>query len=100
MTGSGNDDCVKVERLGGLGGFGLPGSRIRSAGELALSRLSAAERKALDALFAHGARKAAVMPDGFRYRLTLTIGGNAKTIEAAEDQVPPAVRDCVKDTLA
>jgi len=41
-----------------------------------------------------------VMPDGFRYRLTLTIGGNAKTIEAAEDQVPPAVRDCVKDTLA
>jgi hypothetical protein len=25
MTGSGNDDCVKVERLGGLGGFGLPG---------------------------------------------------------------------------
>jgi hypothetical protein len=53
-----------------------------------------------DALFAHGARKAAVMPDGFRYRLTLTIGGNAKTIEAAENQVPPAVRDCVKDTLA
>ena len=100
MAGTDKDDCVKVERLGGLGGFGLPGSRIRSGGELPLARLSAADRNALDALFARGARKAAVMPDGFRYRITLTRAGSAKTIEVAEGEVPIAVRDCVKDTLA
>jgi len=100
MTRTAHDDCLHVERIGGLGGFGLPGSRIRSSGELPLSQLSAADRKALDALFAHGPRKAAVMPDGFRYRITLTSAGDTKTTEAAEDQVPPAVRACVKDTLA
>ena len=100
MPKTGKADCVSVDRLGGLGGFGLPGSRIRSGGELPLAQLSDADRKSLDALFARGARKAAVMPDAFRYRITLTVAGSAKTIEVAEDDVPQAVRDCVRDTLA
>jgi hypothetical protein len=99
MPKTGNDDLLKVERRGGFGGFGLPGSHIRSGCEVALSQLSAADRKTLDDLFAGGARKAAVKPDGFTYRLTRTIGGNATTIEAAEDQVPMAVRSCVKSSL-
>jgi len=100
MTRQSRSDQVIVERLGGLGGFGLPGSHIRSGGELPLSRLSDADRKSLDALFASGTRKAAVKPDGFRYRITVVVAGNTRTIEVAEDQVPMAMRNCVRDTLA
>jgi Emfourin len=94
-----NDDLLKVERLGGFGGFSLPGSHIKSGGEVVLSQLSGADRNALDALFRGGSHKAAVKPDGFSYRLTRTAGGTPSTIEVAEDQVPMAVRNCVKDTL-
>lgn len=93
-------DRLTIQRLGGLGGFSLPGSHIRSGGELALSQLSPADLKALDALFQRSAKSAAaVKPDGFTYRLTRTIGGAAKTVEVPEDQVPMAVRNAVKDTL-
>ena len=95
------DDRLTIQRLGGLGGFSLPGSHIKSGGELALSRLSPADAKALDALFDRNVRAAAaVKPDGFTYRLTRTLGGSAKTIDVPEDQVPMSVRNAVKDTLA
>jgi len=94
------EDRLTIQRLGGLGGFSLPGSHIKSGGELALSTLSPADLKALDALFQSGGKSAAaVKPDGFTYRLTRTVGGAAKTIDAPEDQVPMAVRNAVKDTL-
>jgi hypothetical protein len=94
------DDRLTIQRLGGLGGFSLPGSHIKSGGELALSQLSPADLKALDALFqGSGKSSAAVKPDGFTYRLTRTIGSAPKTIDVPEDQVPMAVRNAVKDTL-
>jgi len=95
------DDRLTIQRLGGLGGFSLPGSHIKSGGELALSTLSPADVKALDALFSGSAKSAAaVKPDGFTYRLTRTVGGAPKTIDVPEGQVPMAVRNAVKDTLA
>jgi hypothetical protein len=95
------DDRLTIQRLGGLGGFSLPGSHIRSGGELALSQLSPADVKALDALFQGSAKSAAaVKPDGFTYRLTRTVGGAAKTVEVPEDHVPMAVRNAVRDSLA
>jgi len=99
VPGKTPDDRVKVERLGGLGGFSLPGSHIRSGGELALSKLSPADLRALDALFRGQARAVAPMPDAFTYRITRMIGDTPTTIEVAEEQVPPAIRNCVKDTL-
>ena len=94
------DDRLTIQRLGGLGGFSLPGSHIKSGGELALSQLSPADAKALDALFLGNAKSAAaVKPDGFTYRLTRTVGGVSKTVDAPEEHVPMAVRNAVKDTL-
>ena len=106
LPNTANDNRLTIERRGGFGGFGLPGSHIKSGGELLLDKLSAVDRKIIDALFAVVAAKAAAAkaavpnPDGFIYRLTRTINGVAQTIEVAEDRVPEAVRNAVKDTLA
>lgn len=92
-------DSLKIERVGGLAGFSLPGSHIKSGGELALSKLSPADLKALDALFHGGTTTGAPKPDGFVYRITRTIGNMLKTIEVPEDRVPMVIRNAVKDTL-
>ena len=91
------DDCVKVERVGGLAGFG--GSRLKSAGEVAMSALSAEDRKAIEAMFRGAARAGAAKPDAFVYRITRRVSGEVKTIEVSEEHVPQAVRKCVKSTL-
>jgi hypothetical protein len=91
------DDCVKVERVGGLAGFGGP--RLKSAGEVAMSALSAKDREAIEAMFRGTARAGAAKPDGFGYRITLRSGGVAKTVEVSEERVPEAVRKCVKSAL-
>lgn len=90
---------LKIERLGGLAGFGLPGSRLKSRGQVAVADLSAADRAAVEALFKASHKPAAPMPDGFRYRITLQSAQGDKTIEAAEHQVPEALRDAVRDEL-
>ena len=91
---------IDVERLGGFGGFGLPGSRIRSHGKLALSSLSTGEREALDAHL-HSPRPAPGGPvaDGFRYRITWRAAEEVKTLELPEALVPAALCDCVRDEL-
>ena len=91
------DDCVKVERVGGLAGFGGP--RLKSAGEVAMSALSAADRKAVEAMFRDAARSGARKPDGFVYRITRQRDGETKTVEISEEHVPEAVRKCVKSSL-
>jgi hypothetical protein len=90
---------VEVERLGGLAGFGLPGSRLRSRGELDLAQLSSADSSALDALFGPPQTHADPSPDGFRYRLTRHDDAGTRVIEVPETDVPAALRDCVKDSL-
>jgi Emfourin len=91
---------VKVERMGGLGGFGLPGSRLRSRGEIDTDHLSAADRQAVDALFEGSAQPGSSKPDAFRYRLTCHDDtGGTRTVEAAQDQVPQSLQDCAQDEL-
>jgi hypothetical protein len=92
-------DRIEVERLGGFAGFGQPGSHLRSRGEIALAQLSAADRDAVAALFAKPPARSAPVPDGFRYRLTRHVGNASQAIEVAEQQVPQALRECVKDEL-
>jgi Emfourin len=94
-----SDDRIKVERLGGLAGFSLPGSHVRSGGELSTSKLSPADQRALDALFQGSGRAASPKPDGFIYRITKKVGNTQKTIEVPEDGVPEAIRNCVTNTL-
>ena len=93
-------DRLTIERLGGFGGFGMAGSRIRSEGEVSMAALSDADCAALDALFRRPPPSAPRKPDGFVYRLTRRVGAAPQTIEVGEDQVPEAVRNCVKDRLA
>jgi len=90
---------IKVERIGGFAGFGLPGSHLKSRGEGELSELSDADRGALDALFERKGRAEAPTPDGFRYRITRETDGAPQTIEVPEHRVPLVLRNSVKDTL-
>ena len=89
-------DRLDIERVGGIGGFGGP--NLKSTGQVASSTLSAADRAALDALFANpptGAPK----PDEFSYRLTRQTASGPQTIQVPERHVPMAVRSTVKDQL-
>ena len=90
---------VRVERIGGFAGFGLPGSRLRSRGEVDSAQLSAADRAALDALF-EPPPATVPQPDAFVYRLTRRAAAGEQTVEVAEQHVPAALQSCVSDELA
>lgn len=93
---------MEIERLGGLAGIGLPGSRIRSRALLRGSELSAEERESVDALFK--ARTDAVPPpqtsaDHFRYRLKLSAGRSRSEIEVGEADLLASLQERVQDEL-
>jgi hypothetical protein len=92
---------LKIERIGGLAGFGLPNSRIRSSGELAISALSAADQAAVESLFESrvNQQESPQARDAFRYRITRTKNGQDQTVEVPESAVPQTLRDCVTDKL-
>jgi hypothetical protein len=92
---------VKIEKTGGLAGFGLPGSRIKSSGETAISALSSADQAWVEALFQKPARSqdAGKERDAHCYRITRTENGRDQTVEVPEAQVPHALKACVTDKL-
>ena len=91
---------LTIERLGGFGGFGMPGSRIRSEGRRALSELSPTDQAAIESLFrTKPAKPSAPVADGFRYRITRGAGSAQETVEVPEASVPEALRSCVRDEL-
>lgn len=92
---------LKIERIGGLAGFGLPGSRLRSSGEQAISALSAAEQAVVEELFKNPSRHqgSGQERDTFRYRITRSKDGRDETIEVPEAVVPHALKACVSDKL-
>jgi len=92
-------DRITIERLGGFAGLGLPGSRIRSRGDVALSELSPADRSAVTGLFESGDQSGPALPDAFRYRLTRQTTRGSETVEVPEHAVPEAIRNRVKDAL-
>jgi hypothetical protein len=92
-------DEIKIERVGGLGGFGLAGSRIQSKGRVDLNKLSQTDRDTIERLFKSDHPKEGASPDAFRYRLTRTSSSGEHTVEVPEHQVPQAARDCVRDEL-
>jgi len=89
-------DQLYIERVGGLGGFGGP--NLKSTGQVARSKLSAADQSAVEALFANPPSEAP-KPDEFSYRLTRQTPSGPQTIQVPERHVPIAVRSIVKDKL-
>lgn len=90
---------LDVERLGGFAGFGGPGSHLRSRGRVDPAQLSTADRQAVEALFAPGSPQPAPLPDGFHYRISRHTPTGPQVVDAAEAQVPKALRDAVQDEL-
>ena len=92
-------DEVKVERLGGLAGFGGARSRLKSSGQVSVASLSPADRDGLKGLFAAGHLPHVPVTDGFTYRITWTGSAGVKVVELAEAQVPAVLVACVVDRL-
>jgi hypothetical protein len=92
---------LKIERIGGLAGFGLPGSKLQSSGEQAMSALTIADQAVVDELFRNPARRegAAAERDAFRYRISRIKNGQSETIDVSESAVPAALKACVSDRL-
>jgi len=92
---------LKIERIGGLAGFGVPGSRLSSSGEQAMSALSAADQAAVEDLFSNPQRHkgSGQERDAFRYRITRNRNGQDETVEVPEAAVPQALKACVSDKL-
>jgi hypothetical protein len=90
---------LKIERLGGIGGFGGPGSRVRSEGRLELADLDHDTRRAVDALFAAPAAPPQGHADGFTYRITRGGEGGEQMVEVPEAAVPSALAQAVRDEL-
>lgn len=95
---------LKVERIGGLAGFGGANSRLKSDGEIAFAALSLSDQKAVEALFKTGGKAASSqMRDGFSYRVTrrgnMGAGAAGDTILVPEDKIPAALIACVKDRI-
>ena len=93
------DATIVVERLGGLAGIGLHGSRLRSRAEIRVDALSPREAGAIDALFARPRPAPPSLPDAFRYRITRASAGGTETIEVPEQDVPASIRARVVDQI-
>jgi hypothetical protein len=97
--------AIKVERCGGLAGFGLPGSHLRSCGVLDYAALDAQTQRAVDQLFGSQQRArrqvgSGATRDGFRYRISRGTAPMVETVEVSEADVPAVISACVKDEFA
>ena len=90
---------LKVEKIGGLAAFGLPGSHLESNGEVSNSALSAADQASVEALFQNPPREKGQERDMFRYKITRVVKGQKQTVEVPESVVPLALKACVSDKL-
>jgi hypothetical protein len=90
---------LKIERLGGIGGFGGPGSRVRSEGRVEMAALDHATRGAVEALFSGPAEASGPTADGFTYRITRPTAAGEEAVEVPEAAVPAALARAVRDEL-
>jgi chemotaxis receptor (MCP) glutamine deamidase CheD len=94
-------DKLQVEKIGGLTGFGLPGSKLKSRGERAFGDLSSADQAAVEEMFRNSASRKKIdqARDSFRYRITRIMDGQQRTVEVPETVVPAILKACVSDEL-
>lgn len=92
---------LTIERKGGIGGFGLANSPVKSGGELDLSTLSAAQSAHIEELFRNPAAHQGTgrVSDSFRYRLTRTKQGKQESVDVDESAIPEWISKVVRDRL-
>ncbi|MFM7315450.1 MAG: protealysin inhibitor emfourin [bacterium] len=91
----------RVEKLGGLAGFGGPLSRVKSVGQMDESALDEPVRQFLRDRFASTSSTETMgRPDEFQYKITLETSGVEKTIILPESQTPLVIRQSVRDEFA
>ena len=90
---------LRLQRTGGIGGFGIPGSRVVSQGEVDMDALSTMDRRVVEALFQKKSRdeSASLHRDGFSYRLSRLVEGNEEVITITESELPQVLRECIHD---
>ncbi len=91
---------LKIERIGGLGGYGGMLSHLKSRGELNTDQLTPKDKQAVDELFTNKPKSTNEhMADGFRYKITREAEGHVVEIVVDEDAVPQSLKNCVKDEI-
>jgi len=90
---------IDIERYGGLAGYGMPGSRIRSRGYFMAQDLGAADQALLREIFLSPSEAPTWMRDAFRYHLTRQSDCGPQTVVVAESMVPEVMRDALHDEL-
>ncbi|QKV53039.1 protealysin inhibitor emfourin [Comamonas antarctica] len=90
---------IDIERYGGLAGYGMPGSRIRSRGYFMAQDLSAADQALLREIFLSPSEAPTWVRDAFRYHLTRQSDCGPQTVVVAESMVPEVLRDALHDEL-
>lgn len=87
-------DEVIIQPIGGFAGAGAPG-HLRSEGRVATHTLSAADRAAVETLFA----SPRTAPGTFRYRLTRRSAGREESVDVPAEAVPATLTASIKTTL-
>ncbi len=91
---------LKVERIGGLAGYGGAGSRLKSEGSMQFAALSPDDQQQIETMFQMRMKAdASQTRDGFRYRISRGGGAAGDVIEVPEDKMPAALIACVKDRI-
>lgn len=90
---------IDIERFGGLAGYGMPGSRIRSRGYILAKDLNVSDQALLREIFLSPAEAPTWARDAFRYHLTRQSDCGPQTVIVAESMVPDAIRKVVHDEL-
>jgi hypothetical protein len=93
-----DDRSIKVEKLGGFAGFGSS-AHLRSEGEVELEKLPEPDRAKVARLLARDAKDHPSSLSQFVYRLSWEDGGETKSVDVGEDELPPSVVAAVKDKL-
>ena len=88
-----------VERIGGLAGFGLPQSHLKSEGTIALEALPPNDRRTIEAHFDGSQRASPVEGDAFLYKITRQTSGGLQTINLSEQDAPESIRNIVRDVI-
>lgn len=89
---------LKIERVGGLAGYGGP--HLKSRGEVTVADLEPSDQARVEKLFSGGNKPtAAGTGDMFRYRITRSTPQGEQTIEVPGELLPAALANSVKDSL-
>lgn len=90
---------IEVERLGGFAGYGAPGALLRCFCQFMAYDLSLADQATLQDLFLRPRKPSSHERDAFRYRLTRKIEKGEHTVVVGENDVPEAIRSCMRDEI-